>query len=134
MTEEELERDPLSRQVIGAAIEVHKTLGPGLLESAYQECLGYEMTDRGIVYRAQVVMPIVYKGRQIKNAYRLDFVVHNPANDQDLLIIELKARDRTQEIHEAQILTYLKMSGIKRGLLINFQMQLLKLGIRRFVF
>ena len=133
MEEKELENDPLTHVVIGAAIEVHKVLGPGLLESAYEECMAYEFTERGISYRQQLVMPVVYKKIQLRDAYRLDFLVRDAKDDRNRLIVELKVRDRAQEIHEAQILTYLKMSGVKRGLLINFQMPLLKFGIRRFV-
>jgi GxxExxY protein len=127
MEEKEDDRDPLTFAVIGAAIEVHRELGPGLLESAYEECLGYEFTERGILFRRQVVMPVVYKKIKLRDAYRLDFLI------QDQLILELKATDRKQEVHEAQLLTYLRLSGLKKGLLINFQVPMLKLGIRRFI-
>jgi GxxExxY protein len=127
MEEKEDDRDPLTFAVIGAAIEVHRELGPGLLESAYEECLGYEFAERGILFRRQVVMPVVYKKITLRDAYRLDFLIR------DQLILELKATDRKQEVHEAQLLTYLKLSGLKKGLLINFQVPMLKLGIRRFI-
>jgi len=127
MEEKEDDRDPLTFAVIGAAIEVHRELGPGLLESAYEECLGHEFTERGILFRRQVMMPVVYKNIKLRDAYRLDFLI------QDQLILELKATDRKQEVHEAQLLTYLRLSGLKKGLLINFQVPMLKLGIRRFI-
>ncbi len=114
-------------------MEVHRELGPGLPESAYEECLAYEFNQRGIPFQRQQVMPVTYKTIQLRNAYRLDFVIGDAADDGNRLILELKAIDRTQEIHEAQLLTYLKFSGIKKGLLINFQVPMLKLGIRRFV-
>jgi len=127
MEDKEEENDPLTFAVIGAAIEVHRVLGPVLLESAYEECLAYEFMERGIDFRRQMVMPVVYKKIKLRDAYRLDFQI------QDQLILELKATDRKQEVHEAQLLTYLKLSGIRKGLLINFQVPMLKLGIRRFI-
>ena len=127
MEEIEDDRDPLTFAAIGAAIEVHRELGPELLESAYEECLAYEFTERGILFRRQVVMPVEYKKIKLRDAYRLDFLI------QDQLILELKATDRKQEVHEAQLLTYLRLSGLKKGLLINFQVPMLKLGIRRFI-
>jgi GxxExxY protein len=127
MEVKEEENDPLTFAAIGAAIEVHRVLGPGLLESAYEECLAYEFTERGISFHRQMVMPVVYKKIKLRDAYRLDFLI------QDQLVLELKATDRKQEVHEAQLLTYLKLSGIKKGLLINFQVPMLKLGIRRFI-
>jgi GxxExxY protein len=115
----------LTGDVIGAAIEVHKTLGPGLLESAYEECLCHELELREIPYERQKELPIQYKGVKLDCGYRLDLVVA------DKLVIELKACERLEPIHEAQLLTYLKLTGIKLGLLINFNVPVLKEGIRR---
>jgi GxxExxY protein len=127
MEMKELERDPLTRAVIGAAIEVHRELGIGLLESAYEECLAYELNDRGILVRRQVLMPLKYKKHRVDRAYKMDLVVN------DVLIIEIKALDKLQDVHEAQLLTYLRFSGLKKGLLLNFHVPMLKLGIRRYV-
>jgi GxxExxY protein len=121
------ERDPLSEQVIGAAIEVHRVLGPGLLESVYQKCLGQELTLRGIPYREQVDVPIVYKGTPLTCTLFMDLVVA------DQLVLELKTVDKLLPIHEAQLLTYLRLSGIHRGLLLNFNVRLLKDGLKRMV-
>ena len=117
----------LTGEVIGAAIEVHKALGPGLLESAYEECLCREMVLRELVLKRQVPLPIDYKGIKLDCGYRLDIVVAGK------LIIELKACESLQPIHEAQLLTYLKLTGIKVGLLINFNVPVLKDGIKRLV-
>lgn len=113
--------------VIGAAIEVHKALGPGLLESAYEECLYRELFLRKMPLKRQVPLPIDYKGVKLDCGYRLDIVVA------EQLIVELKACEALLPIHEAQLLTYLKLTGIKYGLLINFNVQVLKDGIRRMV-
>jgi GxxExxY protein len=115
----------LTGEVIGAAIEVHKTLGPGLLESAYEECLCRELELRSIPYERQKELPIEYKGVEFDCGYRLDVVVA------DKLILELKAFESLQPIYEAQLLTYLKLTGTKVGLLINFNMPVLKDGIKR---
>ncbi len=115
----------LTETVIGAAIEVHRELGPGLLESAYQQALEYELTLRGIRFEAQKNCPITYKGLLIENAYRLDLLV------EDRLVVELKAIDALADVHEAQVLTYLKFSGCQLGLLINFRSRWLKDGVRR---
>ena len=111
--------------VIGAAIEVHKTLGPGLLESVYEECLCHELTLQKIDFERQKELPVEYKGLKLSIGYRIDILV------KDQLILELKACDAIQPIHEAQLLTYLKLSGIKYGLLINFNTPYLKDGIKR---
>ena len=121
------ERDPLTEKVIGAAIEVHRILGPGLLESVYQKCLCHELMLRGMDYRREVELPIVYKGAALDCNLFMDIVVS------DQLVIELKAVEKLQPIHEAQLLTYLKLSRIHRGLLINFNVPLLKDGIKRMV-
>jgi len=117
----------ISNEVIGAAIEVHRNLGPGLLESAYEECLCYEFDRRGIKYERQKPLPIAYKETKLDCGYRLDLVVN------DLVILELKAVDQIQPIHSAQVLTYLKLSKMKLGILINFNVTVLKSGIKRIV-
>jgi GxxExxY protein len=119
------ERDPLTEQVIGAAIEVHRVLGPGLLESVYQKCLCHELGLRGIEYQEQVELPVVYKGDKLDCNFFMDIVI--PGS----LVIELKAVEQLLPVHEAQLLTYLKLSGIRLGLLINFNVPLLKNGIKR---
>ena len=120
-----MEIDDLTGKVISAAIEMHKSLGPGLLESAYEECLCREMDLKGISYERQKELPIEYKGVRLNCGYRLDVVVAGK------LILELKSCDVLEPIHEAQLLTYLKLTGIKVGLLINFNVPVLKNGIRR---
>ena len=117
----------LTGRIIGAAIEVHKTLGPGLLESAYEECLCRELSLRGFSYERQKEVPVTYKGVRLDCGYRLDIVVS------ESVILELKACDRLERIHQAQLLTYLKLTGIKYGLLINFNVSVLKDGIKRMV-
>ena len=117
----------LSNEVIGAAIEVHKRLGPGLLESAYEECLCCELGLRGIEFKRQVPLPVIYKGQKLDCGYRLDMLV------EDLVIIEMKAIDDIAPIHEAQLLTYLRLRDSWLGLIINFNVLLLKDGIRRLV-
>ena len=113
-------------RVIGAAIEVHRGLGPGLLESAYEECLSRELDLREICYSRQVVLPVEYKGIRVEAAYRIDFVVSE-------VVVELKSVAGFDPVHEAQILTYMKLGGWKVGLLINFNVPLLVFGIRRYV-
>lgn len=117
----------LSERVIGLAIDVHRELGPGLLESAYEECLGFELKQAGIQFGRQVGLPIIYKGMRLDCGYRIDLTI-----EEDLLL-EVKAVERLLPIHEAQILTYLRMSGRKIGLLMNFNAATLKEGLRRFV-
>ena len=121
------DRDPLSERVIGLAIDVHRALGPGLLEPAYEECLCLELRQAEIAHARQVPLPIVYKGTRLDCGYRLDVVVDNA------LILEIKAVEQLLPIHEAQILTYLRLSRHKVGLIINFNTALLKNGVRRFV-
>jgi len=118
--------DDLSYQVIGCALEVHRTLGPRLLESVYEEALCIELENKGIPHERQKPVGIVYKGRSIGEA-RLDVVVNN------LVIVELKAVERLMPIHTAQTITYLKITGIKLGMLINFNVSTLKNGIKRVV-
>jgi len=119
--------DALSREVIGAAIEVHRVLGPGLLESAYAKCLEYEFTLRNIPFQREVDLPLEYKGVRIDCTYRIDLLVD------DCLIVELKTVETLLPIHEAQLLTYLRLKKLWLGLLINFKSDLLKNGIKRMV-
>ena len=117
----------LTEKIIGAAIEVHRALGPGLLESAYEECLAHEMGLRGLQFDRQMPLPVAYKGVNLDCGYRLDFLV------QKAVVLELKAVDAIQAIHEAQLLTYLKLGAWTVGLLINFNVPVLKQGIKRIV-
>ncbi len=119
--------DELSKEIIGAAIEVHRVLGPGLLESAYEECLCHELSLRGIGYKRQVPLPMEYKGLKLDCGYRLDLVV------EDLVIVELKAVSRIDPIHEAQLLTYLRLRNTWLGMILNFNVAVLKDGIKRIV-
>jgi len=120
------QKDPLTEKIIGCAIEVHRTLGPGLLESTYESALGVELEINGIQFQRQVICPVSYKGRVVGD-YRLDLLVENS------VIVEIKSVERHDPIFEAQLLTYLKITGHKRGLLLNFNTRLLKEGIKRFV-
>jgi GxxExxY protein len=124
-TKEEANR--LSHEVIGAAIEVHRALGPGLLESAYEECLAHELTLRRIPFQRQVHLPILYKGARLDCAYRMDLVVANR------LVLELKAIEHILPIHEVKLLSYLRLSGVWLGLLFNLHARVLQQGIRRVV-
>jgi len=117
----------ITGEIIGAAIEVHRALGPGLLESAYEACLCQELGLRGLCYASQVDLPVTYKGRQLDCGYRLDLLVANA------VVVEVKAVERLLPIHEAQVLTYLRLGEWKVGLLINFNVAVLKSGIRRLV-
>jgi GxxExxY protein len=117
----------LTERIIHAAIEVHKALGPGLLESAYQACTAFELIQDGFKVDQQKPLPIEYKGVHLDAGYRLDMVIN------DTVIVEFKSVDTFAPIHEAQLLSYLKLSGIKVGLLINFNVKYLKNGIRRIV-
>ncbi len=119
--------DELSNQVIGCAIEVHRELGPGLLESTYEQCFAHELRRAGITFQLQQPQPVQYKGIRIDRGYRLDILVENN------LVIELKSVEEIKGIHEAQLLTYMKLSGAKTGLLMNFNVTKLKDGIKRFV-
>jgi GxxExxY protein len=121
------DNDLLTEKIIGVAIEVHRQLGPGLLESAYEECLCFELKQAGIAFRRQVSLPVTYKSIQLDCGYRLDLLIENR------LILELKTVERLLPIHEAQLLTYLKLSGLRTGLLLNFNSAVLKDGIRRLV-
>ena len=122
-----LYQEQLTGQMIGAAIEVHKQLGPGLLESTYQACLCHELELRGISFECQKPLPLEYKGVKLECGYRIDLLVAG------LVIVEIKSVEALAPIHEAQLLTYLKLTGVKVGLLINFNVVVLKEGIRRLV-
>ena len=117
----------LTEQVIGLAIKLHRRLGPGLLESVYEECLCFELQQAGIDFGRQIAVPVVYEGVLLEPGFRADIVVAHE------LILEIKLVDRLLPVHEAQILTYLRMSGYRIGLLLNFNALRLKDGIRRFV-
>jgi GxxExxY protein len=119
------ELDDLAKSVVDAALTMHKALGPGLLESAYQACLEIELKKRGIPYVAQSVLPICYGGVTVEAAYRIDLLIG------DQLVVELKAVDQLLPIHSAQLLTYLRLSGNRLGLLINFNTPLIRDGIKR---
>ena len=116
----------LTHAIIGAAIEVHRALGPGLLESAYEECLARELSLRGLQFERQKPVPVVYKEVKLDCGYRLDFLVEGK------VVIELKAVEALAPIHDAIVLTYLRLSGCRLGLLINFHVPVLKDGVRRF--
>jgi GxxExxY protein len=120
-----MDENELAHEVIGSAIEVHRALGPGLLESAYQDCLVHELGIRGIAVETEVMIPIEYKGLRIGEAYRADLLVDNR------LMVELKSVESIGEIHKAQLLTYLRLTKRKLGLLINFNTALVKNGIFR---
>ncbi len=120
-----MEVDRISEIIIGAAIDVHKALGPGLLKSAYEECLFYELNIRNLTVNRQVNLPVTYKEVQIDIGYRLDLLVENK------VVVELKAVDKLMSIHDAQLLTYMKLVDCTVGLLINFNVPVLKQGLRR---
>lgn len=119
--------DKLSQLTIGCAIEVHRVLGPGLLESTYDRCLAHELALAGLRHKTQHPLPVEYKGVHLDCGYRIDVLV------EDSLIVELKAVEDLEPIHEAQLLTYLRLSGKHVGLLINFHVPILKQGLRRMV-
>ncbi len=121
------ELNRLNSESIGAAIEVHRNLGPGLLESAYESCLSWELRQRGLDVQNQVPVPIHYKGITLDEGYRIDLLVEGK------LLLELKSIDKMQPIHTAQVLTYLKMTGLKMALILNFNVLLMRSGIKRIV-
>ena len=120
-----MQQDPLTGKVIGCAIEVHRALGPGLLESTYQQCLARELALQEVRFKLEHPLPVEYKGVHLDCGYRIDILV------EDQLIVELKAVEEIRGIHQAQLLTYMKLSGIATGLLINFNTNVLKDGIKR---
>jgi GxxExxY protein len=117
----------ITETTIGAAIAVHRELGPGLLESAYEACLVYELSERGVAVERQKTLPVVYRGAKVDCGYRIDLLVEG------CVVVELKAVDKLDPIHTAQLLSYLKLSGCRVGLLINFHVKMLRDGIRRVV-
>jgi len=119
--------DELSNKVLGCAIEVHRQLGPGLLESTYEQCLAYELNQAKIPFKLQVELPVECKQIKLDCGYRIDLLAD------DRLIVELKSVDQLLRIHEAQVLTYMKLASVRVGLLINFNVELLRKGVRRFV-
>lgn len=125
MTRAELNQ--LTEKIIGAAIEVHRHLGPGLLESTYETCLVYELERLDLVVERQKALPVIYKEVKLEQGYRIDLLVEG------VVIVELKVVEEISLVHEAQVLSYLKLSGCPAGLLLNFNVKLLKQGIRRFV-
>jgi GxxExxY protein len=118
---------PVVQRIIGAAITVHRALGPGLFESVYDRCLEYELHKQGLTMARQVALPLIYDGLSIPCAYRADFVVQNE------VLIEIKAVDRLLPVHDTQVLTYLRLSGVRQGLLLNFNVPRLVNGIRSFL-
>ena len=120
-----MEKDPLTEKIIGCAIEVHKALGPGLLESAYEKCFCYELVQSGLFIERQKPIPLVYKEVNLDCCFKLDILVNNS------VIIELKSVEKLLPIHEAQLISYLKLANIRTGLLINFNTNLLVDGIKR---
>ena len=121
------EHDEIARQIVDSALSVHKALGPGLLESVYEQCLAYELRSRSLYVASQVPLPVHYRDAQIEIGFRIDMLVN------DLVLIEVKAVERILAVHEAQLLTYLRLSGKHLGLLINFNVPLIKDGIRRLI-
>ncbi len=121
------EVDKITEAIIGAAIQVHRSLGPGLLESTYEACLEYELIQKGLRVERQKPLPVVYRDVRLDCGYRIDLLV------EDAVVVEVKAVDHLAPIHDAQMLSYLRLSGCQVGLLINFNTKMLKQGIRRFV-
>ena len=119
--------DQITRRVIGAAIEVHKTVGPGLLESAYQVCLAFELREQGLKVEEQLPLPVIYKNVKLDCGYRIDLLVENE------IVVEIKAMEALAPIHDAQLLSYLRLSRKRVGLLMNFHMRVLKDGLKRIV-
>ncbi len=122
-----MREDEITEKIIGCAIEVHKALGPGLLESAYEECLCYELSQKGCSFFRQFPLPVTYKGIKLDCGYRIDLLV------EDLVVVELKTVEKLLPIHDAQLLTYLKLYQRPLGLLLNFNAPVMKLGIKRLV-
>jgi len=117
----------LSERILDSCMEVHRQLGPGLLESVYEECLALELSDRGLAFERQIPVPVVYKGRLATTPFRLDLLVEKT------VIVELKAIERLIPIHQCQLITYLKLTEIPLGLLVNFNVPLLKEGVKRVI-
>ena len=119
--------EQLSKEIIGCAIEVHKNIGPGMLESAYEECLAYELKQKGLNFERQKPVAVHYKEIKLDCGYRIDLLVENQ------IVLELKSIESLSKIHTAQILTYMRFANIRKGLIINFNVTMLKNGIKRFV-
>jgi GxxExxY protein len=117
----------ISGEIVDSSIHVHSVLGPGLLESAYEECLAYELRERGLAVRTQVALPVVYKGIRLERGYRIDMLV------EETVVVELKTALGLHPVHESQLLTHLKLSGHRLGLLLNFYVPLMRDGIKRMV-
>ena len=122
-----MEHNDITGVIIGKAIEVHRTLGPGLLESAYQECLYYELKQEGLKVAKELVLPIIYKDVKLDHGYRIDLLVEG------CVVVELKHVEKLTDVHDAQILTYMRLGGYEVGLIINFNEKLLKRGIKRYI-
>lgn len=120
-------QEKLASEIVDAGLTVHKALGPGLLESAYEHCLAFELIDRGVPVRRQVILPIFYRGRTLDEGYRLDLLVD------ESMIVEVKAVDAVTPVHTAQLLTYLQLSGHPVGFLMNFKVRMFRDGLRRLV-
>lgn len=118
--------DPLTEKIIGCAIEVHRNLGPGLLESTYESCLAYELSMKNIDFQKQLSMPVKYKGIKLDCGYRIDFLVENE------VVIELKSTQNITGVHEAQILTYMRLAEMRTGLIINFNVKRMIDGVKRY--
>lgn len=127
MFNERYKYSELTEKIIGCAIEVHRVLGPGLLESSYETCMEFELRNRELLVKRQVPVPIVYKEIQLECGYRIDLLVN------DLVVIEIKSVETILRVHEAQILSYLKFANKDVGLLINFNVELLKYGLKKFI-
>jgi GxxExxY protein len=125
--QKKMETNQITEKIIGCAIEVHKNLGPGLLESAYEECLYYELNQHGLHVKRQLALPVVYKDVKLDAGYRIDLMVENK------VIVEIKSVEAIAEIHKAQLMTYMKLANIKVGLLLNFNVTRLKDGIIRWI-
>jgi GxxExxY protein len=119
------DQDPVTREIIAGAIEVHRALGPGLLESIYEECLAVELSDRGLAVQRQLAVPVVFKGRTLDCAYRVDLLVD------ESVVLEVKAVDRIIGVHEAQLLTFMKLMRKRVGLILNFHSEVMREGIKR---
>jgi GxxExxY protein len=122
-----MSEDDISNIIIGCAIDIHRMLGPGLLESAYRACLSYELTEKGLMVVQEKPMPVIYKEIKLEQGYRMDLLVENK------VVVELKRVEAINEVHVAQLLTYLKLGDYRLGLIINFQTKLLKQGIKRII-
>jgi len=123
----DVQRDPIVSVILDGAVEVHRALGPGLLESAYQACLVHELLERGLIVERQVAVPVIYKGIRLDCGYRLDLLVNTD------IIVEVKSVEKLLPIHDAQVLSYLRLTGARRALLLNFNELSLKRGVRSFL-